>query len=123
VPCIHDKDVLLDMPWRVDSVLVPLRPQPGLRGAACSPSLQECPASVHAHDSSLQALKRASQLGLSHPRDRKGKSVEEKSIYSSEALEEALEDYRAVCLDAKAAVREQLRRLAEQLEVRLGGIV
>ena len=53
---------------------------------------------------------KASVVGLIHPRDRNGKV--ETGVFSTAALEDALDEYRRSCVAAHDAVREQLRELA-----------
>ena len=49
-----------------------------------------------------------------NPHDRNGKAVKE---FSTKALEEALDTYRAACANARLRVREQLQNLAGRLQV------
>ncbi|KAL4440153.1 hypothetical protein ABPG75_003154 [Micractinium tetrahymenae] len=60
------------------------------------------------------AFHKSTELGLIHPHDRNGKL--ETSVYATHGLQSALDDYRKACWDAGAAVRAQLRALAEQLQ-------
>ena len=63
----------------------------------------------------LQAAKQAEAFNLVHPHDRNGKAIPDR--HCTREVEEALNDYRAACDTARAAVRGQLRLLAETLQV------
>lgn len=65
----------------------------------------------------LQAAKQAEAFNLVHPHDRNGKAIPDR--HCTREVEEALNDYRAACDTARAAVRGQLRLLAETLQVSL----
>ncbi|KAL4438720.1 hypothetical protein ABPG77_006324 [Micractinium sp. CCAP 211/92] len=60
------------------------------------------------------AFEKSTELGLIHPHDRNGKL--ETAVYATHGLQSALDDYRKACWDAGAAVRAQLRALAERLQ-------
>ncbi|KAK9829858.1 hypothetical protein WJX72_008283 [[Myrmecia] bisecta] len=68
-----------------------------------------------------KTFKAGEKLGLIHPRDRNGKKLE--TFLSTEALEEALDNYRIACIDARKAVRDQLKQLAQDLKPRLAQLV
>ena len=63
----------------------------------------------------LQAANQAEAFNLVHPHDRHGKPIADR--HCTREVEEALNDYRAACDTARAAVRGQLRLLAETLQV------
>ncbi len=63
----------------------------------------------------LQAANQAEAFNLVHPHDRNGKPIADR--HCTRECEEALNDYRAACDTARAAVRGQLRLLAETLQV------
>ncbi len=63
----------------------------------------------------LQAANQAEAFNLVHPHDRNGKPIADR--HCTREVEEALNDYRAACDTARAAVRGQLRLLAETLQV------
>lgn len=63
----------------------------------------------------LQAANQAEAFNLGHPHDRNGKPIADR--HCTREVEEALNDYRAACDTARAAVRGQLRLLAETLQV------
>ena len=65
----------------------------------------------------LQAANQAEAFNLVHPHDRHGKPIADR--HCTREVEEALNDYRAACDTARAAVRGQLRLLAETLQVDL----
>ena len=50
-----------------------------------------------------------------HPHDRNGKAISER--HCTREVEEAMNDYRAACDEARLAVRNQLRQLAGTLQV------
>lgn len=51
---------------------------------------------------------------LEHPRDRNGKL--ESAAYSTASLEDAQNEYRRLCSDARDAIRKELRELSKRLE-------
>ena len=59
--------------------------------------------------------------GLLHPKDRNGKI--ETGFYSTSELERAQDDYRRACVDARDAVRTELKKLAESLQTKLTHLV
>jgi hypothetical protein len=60
-------------------------------------------------------------FGLLHPKDRNGKV--ETAFYSTAELEQAQDEYRRACSDARDAVRSELRKLAETLQPKLTQLV
>ncbi|KAL0046056.1 hypothetical protein WJX82_001167 [Trebouxia sp. C0006] len=68
-----------------------------------------------------QAANQAEAFNLVHPHDRNGKPIADR--HCTREVEEALNDYRAACDTARAAVRGQLRLLAETLQESLLQIV
>jgi hypothetical protein len=64
---------------------------------------------------------KASTLGLEHPRDRNGRV--ESSVYSTNALEAAQDEYRRSCVAAHDAVRDQLRQLATSIAPNIPALV
>ena len=64
-----------------------------------------------------QSYGKALELQLVKPLDRNGRG-QSKDVMSSSELEDALNEYRAACSAAQAAVRSQLQGLAQQLQVK-----
>ena len=64
----------------------------------------------------MQAAKQAEAFDLIHPHDRNGKAIADR--HCTQEVEKALNDYRFACDAARAAVRNQLRQLADTLQVR-----
>jgi hypothetical protein len=62
-----------------------------------------------------ESKKAGSSLNYIHPTDRNGKLC--KDVLSTEEIEDSLHDYRDACDDAHAQVKNQLRRLAAELQV------
>ena len=77
--------------------------------------LQKCIKSCFELPLCAQAAKDATNFKLVHPHDRNGKTIADR--YCTREVEEALKDYRQACDTARGAVRNQLRQLAEKLEV------
>ena len=63
----------------------------------------------------MQAAKQAEGFLLRHPHDRNGKATSDR--YCTREIEEALNDYRYACDAARVAVRNQLKSLADTLQV------
>ena len=63
----------------------------------------------------VQAAKQAEGFELIHPHDRHGKTISDR--YCTRAIEQALDDYRYACDAARVAVRNQLKSLADTLQV------
>ena len=63
----------------------------------------------------VQAAKQAEGFELRHPHDRNGKAISDR--YCTREIEEALNDYRHACDAARVAVRNQLKSLADTLQV------
>lgn len=68
----------------------------------------------HASKDLEESKKAGSSLNYIHPTDRNGKLC--KDVLSTEEIEDSLHDYRDACDDAHAQVKNQLRRLAAELQ-------
>ena len=67
------------------------------------------------YQGAVQAAKQAEGFGLIHPHDRNGKAISDR--YCTREIEGALNDYRHACDAAHVAVRNQLKSLADTLQV------